>query len=179
MTLAEWTLAALLHFAPPEQQAKAPWADPTPEASLERYEGVRDAIASQCTTRSCAALLVAIAVGESGLARDADLGPCYRSGSYKTRCDSGAAASVWQAHAFGLDKEGEPITVERLFADRSLAAWVVIRVARGSIHRCKHLPMEDRLAGLGGGHCKPSKSARSRWKLWQTVSAWEPKEKAR
>ncbi len=178
MTLVEWTLAALLNFAPPEQHDGTAWADASREAAIERYVGISEAITSQCTTRSCAALLVAIAVGETGLAKDADVGPCHRKGGYKKRCDSGLAASVWQTHAFGLDKDGEPITVERLFADRKLAAWVVVRVARGSLQRCKHLPREDRLAGLGGGHCKPSESARARWRLWQSVESWNPKEKA-
>lgn len=176
MSLSSWTLAALLHFAPPEQHDAAPWADPSREAAVERYEGVAAAIVSTCddspSPRSCAALLVALAVGESGLARDADVGPCYRRGGYRTRCDSGAAASVWQAHAFGVDADGEPITVARLFADRALAAWQALRVARGSLQRCRHLPVEDRLAGLSGA-CRPNASSRARWRLWQTVSAWE------
>ena len=176
MSLSAWTLAALLHFAPPEQHDAAPWADPSHEAAQERYEAIATAIVETCdnspSPRSCAALLVALAVGESGLAQDADVGPCYRRGGYRTRCDSGAAASVWQAHAFGLDRDGEPITVARLFASRSLAAWQALRVARGSLQRCRHLPAEDRLAGLSGS-CRPNASSRARWRLWQTVSAWE------
>ena len=174
MTLAEWTLAALLHFAPPERHDGRPWADASREAAVLRYEGIRDAITSQCTTKPCASLLVALAVGESGLARDADIGPCYRIGGYRRRCDSGRAASVWQAQAYGVGPEGEPVTVARLFAERPLAAWVVLRTARASLARCKHLPVEQRLAGLGGGNCKPSKAATSRWHLWQTVQAWNP-----
>lgn len=175
--LAAWTLSALLHYAPPERHVGRPWADVDRAATVARYEGIRDAIVSQCTTRSCAALLVAIAVGESGLARDADVGPCHREGAWKSRCDAGKAASVWQAQAYGHDKAGKRITVARLFAERPLAAWVVLRTARGSLQRCKHLPEEQRLAGLGGGHCKPSKSATARWRLWQSVAAWEPKPK--
>lgn len=177
MTLVEWTLAALLHFAPPELQSKNPWADPSLEAARERYQGIAEAIAGECddvkSKRSCAALLAAIAIGESGLARDADLGPCYRKGGHKRRCDSGAAASVWQVHAHGFDTRGEDITIERLFSERALAAWLVHRVARGSLARCSHLPEQDRLAGLGG-NCTPSASARARWKLWRQVEQWSP-----
>lgn len=177
MTLVEWTLAALVHFAPIGQFDRSPWADPSHEYAMERYRGIAEAIAGECQDtkqpKSCAALLSAIAVGESGLARDADEGPCYRRNGYKTRCDSGAAASVWQVHAHGWDAKGEDITVERLFAERSLAAWVVHRVARGSLARCSHLPEQDRLAGLSGS-CKPSKSARARWNLWRKVEQWSP-----
>jgi len=176
-TLTEWTLAALLHFARPELQDRNPWADPTAEAARERYQGIAETIAAECADvkakRSCAALLAAIAIGESGLARDADLGPCYRQGAYRTRCDSGAAASVWQVHAHGFDARGEDITIARIFSDRALAAWLVHRIARGSLARCSHLPEEDRLAGLGG-NCTPSASARARWKLWKRIEGWAP-----
>jgi hypothetical protein len=180
--LAEWTLAALLQFAPPSRHERAPWADASADAALERYRGVAAAIVEQCESRReprpCAALLVALAVGESGLARDADVGPCYRRGGYRTRCDSGRAASVWQVQAHGRDDDG-PITVARLFASRSLAAGIALRVAWGSLSRCRDLPEEDRLAALGGvgpdGRCRPSRSARARWRLWQTVRAWSPR----
>lgn len=177
MTLAEWTLAALLHFAPPELQARNPWADPSVEEARKRYQEIAQTIAAECadtkSQRSCAALLSAIAIGESGLARDADLGPCYRKGAHQTRCDSGAAASVWQVHAHGFDARGEDITIKRLFAERALAAWLVHRIARGSLARCGNLPEEDRLAGLGGS-CKPSKSARARFHLWKKIEGWNP-----
>ena len=96
--LIAWTLAALLQFAPPERHERAPWADPSPAYALARYTGIAVAIADVCdgarSERDCAALLSAIAIGESALARDADEGPCHRLGGYRTRCDSGAAASV-------------------------------------------------------------------------------------
>ena len=173
----EWILAALMHFAPPSNHARAPWADASPEAARARYEAIADTIAAECADvkqpRACASLLAAIAIGESGLARDADEGPCYRKGGYRRRCDSGAAASVWQVHAHGFDPKGEDITIARLFADRRLAAWLVHRIARGSLSRCAHLPEEDRLAGLGGS-CTPSKSARDRWHLWKQIAGWTP-----
>lgn len=179
--LAEWTLAALLQFAPLSRHERAPWADASPEAALSRYRSIAEAIVEQCEDRReprpCAALLVALAVGESGLARDADVGPCYRRGVHRTRCDSGRAASVWQVQPHGRDDAG-PITVARLFASRSLAARFALRVAWGSLSRCRDLPEEDRLAALGGlgpdGRCRPSRSARARWRLWHTVRSWEP-----
>lgn len=175
LDLSTWVLAALLHFAPPEAHEKAPWADPSRAHALARYRAVAEAIVSVCDSKSCAALLVAQAVGETGMARDADEGPCHRAGSYRTRCDSGRAASVFQAHAFASDKDGQKITKERLFKDRALAAWHVLRIARGSLRQCRHLPAQDRLAGLGNSKCKRSDAATKRWYLWQTVSAWNPK----
>lgn len=178
MTLVDWTLAALLHFAPPENHTKAPWADASPEAARARYEAIAQTIGAECQDvkqpRACAALLAAIAIGESGLARDADEGPCYREKGYRKRCDSGAAASVWQVHAHGFDARGEDITIARLFSERALAAWLVHRIARGSLARCAHLPERDRLAGLGGS-CTPSKSARARWDLWKRIEGWVPR----
>lgn len=175
--LADWTLAAMLAHAPPERQDGNPWADPSPEAARTRYEGIRDAIVAQCPDRHCASLLVALAIGESGLARDADLGPCHREGKWKTRCDSGRAASVWQVQAFGNDEQGQKITVARLFAERELAAWAMRRAASSSLKACKHLPPEQRLANLGGGHCQPNKSATARYHLWQKIKGWNPAKK--
>lgn len=169
-----WTFLALLHFAPPERQASNPWADPSAEYAHARYGQIASDIVSVCASKSCAELLVAIAVGEIGLARDADEGPCHRAGPWKTRCDSGKAASVWQVQSYGRAPDGEKVTPAKLFADRRLAASMVLRVASGSLKQCAHLPTEDRLANLGGGGCRPSKSARSRYLLWRSVSGWTP-----
>lgn len=177
--LIAWTLAALLQHAPPERHERAPWADPSPAYALARYTGIAVAIADVCdgaqSERDCAALLSAIAIGESALSRDADEGPCYRVGGYRTRCDSGAAASVWQAHAFGVDEHGERITIARLFADRRLAAWQALRVARASLAMCRSLPAVDRLSGLSGRCIEGPGPWRARMRLYQTLRAWEPK----
>ncbi len=174
-TIFEWTLAALLHFAPPEHQDRNPWRDPSREAAVERYEGIARTIVERCgEQKGCASLLAALAIGESGLARDADLGPCHREGRWKLRCDSGRAASVWQAQAYGVDADGEPITVARLFADRGLAAWHTLRVARGSLKLCAKLAPEDRLSGLSGRCVAGPGPWRARWALWNTIRNWNP-----
>lgn len=173
-----WILAALIHFAPPEQHDSRPWGNEKIEETILRYEGIAETIESTCSNakdkRSCEALLVAIAVGETGLAKDADLGPCYRKGAFKTRCDSGAAASVWQAHAFG-EFEGAPITVKRLFADRRIGAWQALRVARSSLARCRDGAAQDRLSGLSGQCLKGPGPWRARYNLWLAAQGWTPK----
>lgn len=178
MTLKALALAWMLRFAPLDQLPQLPGHAETQEEGAARYEQIAEAIAGACedskTQRSCVALLVAIGVGESRFARDADVGPCYRGKGYETRCDGGLAASVWQAHAYGRDAQGEPVTVQRLFADRDLAAKHVLRVARWSLYRCRRLPIEDRLAALGGG-CRASKSARARYRLWKRIESTEVK----
>jgi len=177
-TLIAWTLAALLRFAPVAMHEGAPWADATVEDGVARRVGIANAIGSVCSDakspRGCASLLVAIAVGESGLARDADVGPCYRVGGYKTRCDSGRAASVWQVQPQGWDADGQPVTVAKLFVDRELAAGIALRVARSSLSRCKSGDPRDRLSGLSGRCIAGPGPWRSRYDLWQRVRAWEP-----
>ncbi|NUP13798.1 MAG: hypothetical protein HOW73_47790 [Polyangiaceae bacterium] len=181
MTTAEWVLAAFLAFAPPERHESAPWADPSRDHAVGRYTKIAAAIELRCgADRGCASLLAAIAIGESGLARDADEGmapakpSCWRRGGYRTRCDSGAAASVWQAHAFGVDEHGQHITIRRLFQDRSLAAWQTLRVARSSLARCKHQRPERRLSGLSGSCIDRDGSWVARYRLWQRLRGWEP-----
>lgn len=179
MTHAEIVTLALgwmLRFAPVESAPQMPGHEETAEETRARYASIASAIADACesskTQRSCTALLVAIGTGESRFARDADVGPCYRGKGYESRCDAGLAASVWQVHAHGRDANGEPVTVAKLFASRSLAAKTVLRVARWSLQRCTHLPAQDRLAGLAGS-CRASSSARARYRLWRTIEATE------
>ncbi len=170
---------AMLAHAPVERLPQFPGHVETLPQQLARYGEIAAAITDVCegesrTPRDCAALLVALAWGESGFARDADVGPCRNDGAYRSRCDGGRAASVWQAHAYGADDAG-PITVERLFADRRLAARQALRAARGSLRMCRHLAPEDRLAALGGT-CTPGKSQRARYRAWMTLRAWsQPK----
>lgn len=181
--MSSWVLSALLHFAPIGQWDKSHWADESHEAALDRYRGIATAIENVCASskgpaRDCQSLLVALAVGESGLAKDADVGPCYRKGGWWRRCDAGKAASVWQAQAHGFDLrpngDRKRITVVRLFADRELAAWVALRVARNSLALCKHLEPQDRLSALSGRCQSGDGQWRNRWALWAKVKAWVP-----
>lgn len=178
MTLLAWTLAALLHFAPPSMHDRAPWADASHDEARARYEHVARAIVAACSDsprqRECAALLAAIAIGESGIARDADVGPCYRVGSYRTRCDSGRAASVWQVQAWGRDPAGNTITVAMLFDSRELAARQALKAARWSVARCGRKDARDRLSGLSGRCIDGPGPWRSRLALWERLRAWEP-----
>lgn len=172
MTLLAWTFAALMHFAPPSNHDRAPWAEPR-EESWRRYSRIAEAIVTVCereskAPKSCAALLAAIAIGESGLARDADEGPCYRRGGYAKRCDAGKAASVWQCQAIGF------YTVAEMFADREKAAEQALRVARSSLGRCGKLDARDRLSGLSGRCIDGPGPWRARYDLWQTIRAWNP-----
>lgn len=171
--LIAWTFAAMLHTVPVERQLVGPWADPSLEVASARYVGISVAIADVCdgakSERDCAALLVAIGAGESGFARDADVGPCHRAGGYRTRCDSGAAASVWQVQRWTAE-----VTIADLFADRRIAAAQALRVARASLSMCRALPVEDRLSGLSG-RCQAGPGPwRARMKAFQALRSWEP-----
>ncbi len=179
MTLVAWVLAALLHFAPVEKLPRFAGYEETPEQARARFASIAaDIVAAveankgTLSDRTEAALLAAVAIGESGLALDTDRGPCFRKGAYRTRCDSGLAATIWQLQA--VRWEGQDLRAKDLFADRPRAARIALRAALSSLHRCRHLPAEDRLAALGGS-CKPSKSATARYRLWQRVRAWEPR----
>lgn len=174
MTNLLWTLLALVHFAPLDLQAKNPWADASSADTASRYIAIALAIDTVCekaskSPRDCSALLVALAVGESGLAKDADEGPCYRGGKHKTRCDSGAAASVWQ-----VQRWSEEVTIADLFADRALAAKRALTIARSSLSACRDGEEQDRLSALSGSCKRGAGPWRARWALYQTARRWNP-----
>lgn len=174
MTLLDWTLAALFWFAPPERHDGTPWAEPR-ERTHERYAHIAAAIVEVCETakdkRGCVSLAAAIAIGESGLAADADEGPCYRKGGYAKRCDSGHAASVWQVQRWTHH------TIEELFADRRLAARQALKVAYASLAKCGKVDKRDRLSGLSGRCIDGPGPWRARHALWLTIRGWEPPAK--
>ncbi len=182
MTPQEFALAAMLNFFPTTTHERRPWGDEEREATVARYTAISAAIGEACETsktpRRCAALLVAIGGGESGFARDADDGPCYREGGYKSRCDGGRAASVWQVHAhcaaWAEGKCAEWVTVDELFADRTLAAKAVLRQASWSIKHCKNLSgLTGACVDAGAGH----RSAAAREALWRKIERWQPATK--
>jgi len=181
--LAAWLLAAALHFAPPEKLPQFPGHEESHEAALVRYSvialDVADVVEEMKGSKQEAALLLAWAIGESGLARDADVGPCFRGkhkgGNYRTRCDSGAAASMWQIHEH-LAKDGTRVTKEMLFEERRLAVRTMLRALRSSSRACKHLEPRDRFSQAGLGRCvEGNASVRARFKLWGRVAGWMPK----
>ena len=80
-----------LHFAPAQ---KIPTWHETESQRVSRYASIASDIHATVDkigplpgldARQSAVLLLAVAVGESGLAPDADLGPCYREGGYKDK----------------------------------------------------------------------------------------------
>lgn len=164
-----YTFLAMLHFAPIETLPQYPGHEETEREALARYGAIAEVIARACDKQGkpCASLLVAIGVGESRFAKDADVGPCYRVGKLKTRCDSSAAASVWQVQAHSF------VTTAELFADRALAARATLKAAR----MCRHLAPRDQLFGLAGT-CEPrpahAAAARARRDTWQEVNSWNP-----
>jgi hypothetical protein len=189
--LEAWTLAALERFAPSDRSPQLPGHEETPEQARERYREIAHDIAlvaeesaqaaegkpGAMSARSRAALLVAVAIGESRLARDTDLGPCHRGkpgGTWWTRCDSGTSGSIWQIKTPVL-WEGEKVAYLDVFKNRQRAARISLRASLGSLGRCRHLPAEDRLSALGGACREGLGSARARYRLWQRVRAWEPK----
>ncbi|NUO50679.1 MAG: hypothetical protein HOV80_17640 [Polyangiaceae bacterium] len=179
-----WVLAALLQFAPPDRLPQYPGYEETLEQTQERYADIAGVISSVAlaeeeapdgmTDREEAALLVAIAVGETHLALDADRGPCFRDGRFHERCDRGRAASIWQVHAW--KRNGEWVPLSELFENRELAAERAFYVARSSLGMCKHLPPEDRLSGLSGRCIRGLASAQAHYRRWMKLRAWEPKK---
>lgn len=180
--LAAWLFAAALHFSPVERLPSFPGHEETTETASARYSEIAGDIATVVEenngTKAEAALLLAWAIGESGLAHDADVGPCFRGrhkgANYRTRCDSGAAASMWQIHEHTA-KDGTPVKRGQLFADRKLAARTMLRALRASSKACRHLKPEDRFSQAGLGRCvEGNKSVRARFRLWVHVSGWAP-----
>lgn len=190
MSLTEWILLAALHFAPPSKHPDFPGHEETVEEATARYELIANDIAGAVAhwknrkgAKNAAALALAFAIGETGLTKDADVGPCFRGKyrptwanheiDYKARCDSGKAATIWQFHATIVD--GERLEVADLFADRARAAKLAIRFMYASLKNCAHLKPEDRLSGFGIGRCvEGNEQVRKRWRSYERIKDWKP-----
>lgn len=179
--MAAWLLAAAVHFSPPEKLPQLGYTE-TREETVARYAeivgSIVEAVDDVKAKKPAAALALAWGIGESALSRDADIGPCHREGRWKTRCDSGLAATVWQIHATTF--EGGALTVADLFADRKRAARLVVRRQASSWSQCRHLEPRDRFSAFGIGRCvEGNEQVRKRFALYQTIVAWkvpEPKK---
>jgi len=183
VSLTAWVFLLLMTKVPPERHDGSPWEEPRYEA-WRRYAHIASAIDTTCsdaprlprgcnTTKCCAALLSAIAIGESNLARDADEGPCYRVGPrYERRCDRGRAASVFQCQRIS-----PLVSVSDLFASREVAAKQALMVASASLAKCGKLDPRDKLSGLSGRCIDGPGPWRARYALWLTLRAWEPPAK--
>jgi hypothetical protein len=176
-----WLLAAALHFAPPERHRQFPGHEETLEQARVRYASIAhdiaEAVATKFDEKSMGALTLAYAIGESDLYKDADEGPCFREGAYKTRCDGAAAAGIWQTHEY-MDRSGpepERVTVAMIFADRARSARFVVRMLSRALKSCPRLALEDRLSIFGLGHCVAGDPrVRARYELWMRVRLWQP-----
>ncbi len=172
-----WILMAALHFAPPAQHRQFPGHEETVEQARARYAQIARDIAEAAVQtkdpKATASLMLAWAIGESGLYRDADTGPCYREGAWRQRCDGGLAATIWQLHAL---RDGDDVLKPKdLFADRARAARIVAKRLPAAWHSCRRLAPEDRFSGFGLGYCKAGNaSVRARYRLWLRVRAWQP-----
>ena len=176
--LAGWVLSAAVAFAPPATRPQFKGHEESLDETAARYASIAEDIAaaaeegakSEADAKQRAALLLAVAVGESGLSADVDRGPCYRQGNWKARCDGGTSFTIWQMKHAIVD--GELVAGRKLegVANRRRAAKGALRALLGSIGMCKKLPAEDRLSGYGVGRCvEGNKSVRARWALYVRV----------
>ena len=177
MTVVEWLLALALQFAPPSQALQFPGYVETADAARSRYTAIAEDIAAVVqaheplpglTRVESAAFVLAMAIGESALAIDADKGPCFRGRhlgrNYAGRCDSGRAVGVLQVQLASGRAEH--------FADRRKHLAVGLAALRGSLLTCWRLPVDERLAAYGSGSCDNEggkAGSRKRWALFGQV----------
>lgn len=180
--LVTWLLAAMLAFAPPAKAKRFPGWEETEGEARARYLALAQAIeaaalasnGSGYSDKAEAALLLALALEESDLARDVDVGPCYRAGGWKARCDGGTSFSVWQLKAY-RKSDGTRVTGAMIQADRVLAAKKALALALGSMGQCKKLPEADRLSAYVKGTCQEGHAGSAkRVAKWRKVEGWKP-----
>ena len=168
--------------APPETRPRYEGHVESIGETIERYAEIAQTVVRVSDTeppppgftrRQGAAILLGMAIGESGLARDADVGPCYRgaNGTNK-RCDSGRSVSMWQVWApVPFEWRGEMVDQERLFNDRELAARIAYQRIRVSLTACAKLAPAYRLSMYGSGECYEMEGAAVRWAFIQKLLA--------
>lgn len=157
-SVVEWLLALALQFAPPSAALQFPGYVETADAARARYTIIVEDIVAVTqaheplpglTRTESAAFLLAMAIGETALALDADKGPCFRGRhlgrNYAGRCDSGHAVGVLQVQLASGRAEH--------FTDRRKLLAVGLKALRGSLWACWRLPVTERLAAYGSGSC--------------------------
>ena len=164
LTLAASLFATALTHAPPETRTQFPGHDETVVQTRARYAGIALDIVRVVGEREppaglsrvdAAALMLALAIGESGLSADVDALDCYRGPGWESRCDHGQAHSIWQTW--------EPCD-SRLECGR--AAYHVVR---GSLGACRNLEPRYWLSAYGSGRCQPLQGAADRWALYGRI----------
>lgn len=156
--IAALVLSWVTRELPPEKYSRAPRypeAAETVEERTARYREFAGDVAQvleeelpAAARRPMAALLVAVAIRESGLAKDVDAPSCSPTRVRGGGCDGGRAKSVWQV------QQAEP------FATRRDAAREALRRVRRSLSACRSLPAESRLAAYAAGVCGSSAGQR-------------------
>jgi hypothetical protein len=175
--VAEWLLALALQFAPPSQALRFPGYDETADAARARYTIIAEDIAfvvqeheplPGLTRSESAVFVLAMSIGETALALDADKGPCFRGRhlgrNYAGRCDSGRAVGVLQVQLASGRAEH--------FADRRKLLTVGLTALRGSLWACAQLPVDERLAAYASGSCNNEggkAGSRKRWALFSQI----------
>lgn len=139
---------------PPEKYAALPAYPEAVESADERKARYGDIAADlalvlteelpEASRRPMAALMTAVAIRESGLAKDVDAPACSLARIRRGGCDAGLAKSLWQVH------QAEP------FGSRQEAAREALRRVRISLKACRWLPSEARLAAYASGTCASS-----------------------
>jgi len=177
-----WLLALMFAFAPPDKAWQAPSHPETVAQRKARYADIARDIAAVVkaakplpglTRRQTAGLLLAVAIGESGLAADADLGPCYRARE-TGRCDGGLAVGLWQTWV-------PPVHQPVYWRDRQRAARLALQRLRLSMGACRRSAPRYRLAAYASGSCQSRAGRRgsaSRWGLFVRLMAWRPRREA-
>lgn len=136
-----WILSLLTLALPPDRLAAEPGWHEAPAAREARYQAIAADVAAVVYAPDApvlyagprarahtAALLVAVAVLESGLAADVDLGPCYRGRDGRgPRCDRGRAYSLWQVHDPAVEGDRRAAARAALRRLRSSWAWAAAR----------------------------------------------------
>lgn len=180
-----WLYTLALAFAPVDKARTWPGHEESPEDRRARYMEIATDIAAVAFDESerpiwgmgrvqTAAMLLALAIGESNLDPDVDGGPCYRGGAYRSRCDYGRAFSIWQI-MIGKGRTPEGWTGAQLNADRQKAARTALHTARASWWSCRRRPDEHRLALYAAGRCdRGHKGSAARVKLWRKLMAAKP-----
>lgn len=175
MSLEAWLLAAALMYAPPKHHVTPPGERPeTYVQRVARYQSIASDIAHTVrndkpipglSREQSAALLLGLAIGESGLSRDIDRGQCFVAAG-STRCDSGRSASIFQILVRRW--RGEEFTTKDL-ADRRFATGLALQMVRSSWNACREWPPRYRLSVYGQGYCGPLDAAARRYGLFLTM----------